>query len=96
MMGLGVFAYSQTLAGPLAAGKWTGLQNGIGNFAGLIGPVLTGFVVYKTGSFLAAFAITVVILMIGFVCWVFVVGPLREVDWGPRARPASALDAKAS
>jgi MFS transporter, ACS family, D-galactonate transporter len=97
MMGVGVFAYAQTLAGPLAAGKWTGLQNGIGNFAGLIGPVLTGFVVWETGSFLAAFAITVVILIVGFVSWVFVVGPLEEVNWGSRARRVpAALDAKAS
>jgi len=96
MMGVGVFAYAQTLAGPLAAGKWTGLQNGIGNFAGLIGPILTGFVVSETGSFLAAFAITVVILIVGFVSWVFVVGPIEEVNWGSRARSVpAALDAKA-
>ena len=97
MMGVGVFAYAQTLAGPLAAGKWTGLQNGIGNFAGLVGPILTGIVVDKTGSFLAAFAVTVVILIAGLISWVFVVGPLQEVNWGPRYRTATtALDAKAS
>lgn len=90
MMGVGVFAYSQTLAGPLAAGKWTGLQNGFGNFAGLIGPMLTGFVVFKTGSFLAAFAITVVILIAGFIGWVFVVGPIQEVEWGRSPRLATA------
>lgn len=96
MMGVGVFAYAQTLAGPLAAGKWTGLQNGIGNFAGLVGPILTGFVVDRTGSFLAAFAITVIILIAGFISWVVIVGPLQEVNWGPRARPAAAaFDAKA-
>jgi MFS family permease len=53
MMGVGVFAYSQTLAGPQAAGKWTSLQNGFGNFAGVTGPALTGFVLDKTGSFLS-------------------------------------------
>ena len=96
MMGVGVFAYAQTLAGPLAAGKWTGLQNGIGNFAGLVGPILTGFVLGKTGSFLAPFAITVVILVVGLISWVVVVGPLQEVNWGPRYQPATAaLDAKA-
>jgi len=84
MMGVGVFAYAQTLAGPLAAGKWTGLQNGFGNFAGLIGPILTGVVVDKTGSFLAPFAITVAVLVLGLISWVFIVGPLEEVNWAPR------------
>ncbi len=88
MMGVGVFAYAQTLAGPEAAGKWTGLQNGIGNFAGLVGPILTGFVVDKTGSFLAAFAVTVGVLIIGFVAWVFIVGPLEEVNWRPKPQTA--------
>jgi MFS transporter, ACS family, D-galactonate transporter len=97
MMGVGVFAYAQTLAGPEAAGKWTGLQNGFGNFAGLVGPILTGFAVDRTGSFLMPFAITVAVLILGLVAWVFIVGPLEQVKWGPRrgALPAT-LDAKAS
>lgn len=95
MIGVGVFAYSQTLAGPQAAGKWTGLQNGFGNFAGVIGPALTGFVVDKTGSFLAPFAITVAVLIIGVVAWVYVVGPLEQIDWTARRGRAAkaALDA---
>ena len=97
MMAIGVFAYAQTLAGPQAAGKWTGLQNGFGNFAGSFGPALTGFVVDKTGSFFAPFAITVAVLIIGGVAWVFIVGPLQEVDWGRGRRVVPAtLDAKAS
>ncbi len=84
MSGVGVFAYAQTLAGAQAAGKWTGLQNGFGNFAGLIGPILTGFVVDRTGSFFAPFAITVAVLVLGLISWVFIVGPLHEVNWEPR------------
>jgi len=87
MMGVGVFAYSQTLAGPQAAGKWTGLQNGFGNFAGVICPALTGRVVDKTGSFLAPFAITVAVLILGAIAWVYVVGPLEQVNWTARDGP---------
>src|SRR5262249_9135154 len=54
----GIWAFSQTLAGPRAAGRWTGLQNGIANFGGVIGPALTGFIVDRTGHFQLAFAIT--------------------------------------
>lgn len=94
MMGVGVFAYAQTLAGPLAAGKWSGLQNGFGNFAGIIGPALTGLAIDKTGSFLAPFAITVAVLIIGGLGWVFVVGPVEQLDWTiPRRRAAAAFDA---
>ena len=81
MIGVGVFAFAQTLAGRQAAGKWTGLQNGFGNFAGIIGPALTGFVVQKTGNFLTPFAITVAVLLIGGLGWVFVVGTVEEVNW---------------
>ena len=81
MMGVGVFAFSQTLAGAQAAGKWTGLQNGFGNFAGITCPWLTGFVVDKTGSFLSAFAITAAVLVLGFIGWVFVIGPVEQVKW---------------
>src|SRR4029077_921558 len=39
------WAITQTLAGPLAAGRWTGLQNGIANLAGVIAPYVTGLIV---------------------------------------------------
>lgn len=89
MMGVGVFAFAQTLAGARSAGKWTGLQNGFGNFAGIIGPALTGFVVGKTGSFFAPFAITVVVLVIGAASWLFLIGPVKEIKWQPE--PVAAL-----
>ena len=93
MMGVGVFAFAQTLAGPQAAGKWTGLQNGVGNFAGVFGPALTGFVVEKTGNFLAPFAITLVVLVIGLIGWVFIIGPVQETKW--EHEPEGVLSAAA-
>jgi hypothetical protein len=60
------------------------VQNGFGNFAGLIGPALTGFVLDKTGGFLAPFAITVAMLILGFISWVPVVGRIEEVSWASR------------
>src|SRR5437762_14150273 len=35
MAGLGIFAFTPTLAGPPAAGRWAGLQNGFANLAGV-------------------------------------------------------------
>jgi ACS family D-galactonate transporter-like MFS transporter len=82
------WAITQTLAGPQAAGKWTGLQNFLGNLAGWIAPVVTGFVVDKTGQFFWAFIITAVIAVLGSLSWIFIVGALRQVDWV--TRPAYA------
>jgi sugar phosphate permease len=80
------WAITQTLAGPQAAGKWTGLQNFLGNLAGWIAPVVTGLVVDKTGrdgSFWA-FNITLIALL-GSLSWIFIVGALRQVDWSARS-----------
>jgi MFS transporter, ACS family, D-galactonate transporter len=79
--GSGVFAFSQTLAGPRLAGRWTGMQNGMGNFAGVIVPALTGFTVDWTGNFVAALAITAAASLAGGFAWVFGVGRLEQIRW---------------
>jgi MFS family permease len=43
-----VWAITQTLAGPEAAGKWTGLQNAIGNVGSVVAPIVTGWIVTTT------------------------------------------------
>jgi MFS transporter, ACS family, D-galactonate transporter len=75
------WAIAQTLAGPQAAGKWTGLQNFVANLAGVVVPALTGFIVERTGHFFWAFAITAVVALLGAILWVFVVGPIKQVAW---------------
>jgi len=50
-----LFSLTQTLAGPEASGRWTGLQNACGNLAGIVSPILTGWIVGKTGEFAFAF-----------------------------------------
>jgi MFS family permease len=76
-----LWSITQTIAGPLAAGKWTGLQNFVGNFAGIIAPALTGFVVQRTGHFFWAFAVTAGVLLAGAVSWAFVVAAVEPVRW---------------
>jgi MFS transporter, ACS family, D-galactonate transporter len=92
MTGPGLFTFPQTLAGPGAVGRWYGWQNGFANFAGIVGPTLTGFVVESTGKFLAAFLITAALCALGAVAWVFVVGRVEQVGWKPQAEilPAQA------
>jgi MFS family permease len=81
MASSGIFAFSQTLAGPQAAGRWTGLQNGFANLAGVVAPALTGFAVDRTGSFAVPLAITAGVLVAGGLAWVFVVGRVEQLSW---------------
>jgi MFS transporter, ACS family, D-galactonate transporter len=76
-----MWAITQTLAGPQAAGRWTGLQNFFGNLAGVIAPALTGFVVNQTGEFFWPFLITAGVAGLGTLVWVFLVGPITPVVW---------------
>jgi MFS transporter, ACS family, D-galactonate transporter len=75
------WAIAQPLAGPQAAGRWTGLQNFVANLAGVVVPALTGFLVDWTGRFFWAFAITAVAALLGATLWVFAVGPVKQVIW---------------
>jgi MFS transporter, ACS family, D-galactonate transporter len=84
MGGSGVFAFSQTLAGSQAAGRWTALQSGLANFAGVIAPALTGFLLDWTGHFQIALAITAGVCLLGGLSWVFWVGPVKQVVWSQR------------
>jgi MFS transporter, ACS family, D-galactonate transporter len=81
MGGSGVFAFSQTLAGARAAGKWVGLQVAIGNFAGVIVPALTGFLLEWTGHFQIALEVTAGVCVLGGLSWVFWVGRVEPVIW---------------
>jgi len=77
----GTFAFAQTLAGPHAAGRWVGLQNGIANMAGVVGPALTGILVDWTGHFVVAFAVASVITLGGAFAWCLGVPVLEKVDF---------------
>src|SRR5256884_9160932 len=51
----GVFAMSQILAGPSAAGRWVGIQNACGNFAGIVASLPTAWPRAPTHHYPAAF-----------------------------------------
>jgi MFS family permease len=81
MCGSNIWAITQTLAGPRMAGRWTGLQNFLGNLAGFIVPVVTGFVIDYTGHFLAAFVIMAIVGLLASVSYIFVIGPVKQIAW---------------
>lgn len=73
------WALTQFLAGPATAGKWTGLQNCIGNFAGVLGPTVSGFALQVTHSFFAAFAIAAGFLLMAVVSYWLVIGKPNQI-----------------
>jgi MFS family permease len=85
-----LWAITQTLAGPQAAGRWTGFQNFFGNLAGVVAPALTGFVVERTGHFYSAVAILMAVAFTGAAAWIFLVGPVEQVVWHRRLRASAA------
>jgi MFS family permease len=87
MGGSGTFAFAQTLAGPEATGRWSGMQNGFANLAGVFGPALTGYIVDWTGNFQAAFAITAAVCLTGALAWTFGVGRLEPIRWTRESEP---------
>ncbi len=88
-----VWAVTQTLAGPSAAGRWTGLQNAFGNISGILGPWLTGWLVQTTGSYIAGFLVAALFLAVGVVSFLLIVGPVREVNWDGNKSDVRAMAA---
>ena len=76
-----MWAITQTLAGPSAAGKWTGIQNTFGNVAGILAPNITGWIVNETHSFYYAFVFVCGALVLAAGSFALIVGDLKPVVW---------------
>ncbi len=80
-----LWSISQTLAGPAVAARWVGLQNAFANCAGIVAPLITGFVVDRTGSFADAFLVAGAVSLIGAIGWGVIVRRVEPVQWGELA-----------
>jgi MFS family permease len=75
------WAVTQTLAGPTAAGQWTGVQNFVGNLGGVVSPALTGWLVKETGSFNQPFIAATVVLVVGVTIYLTLVPRVEPLNW---------------
>ncbi len=83
---------TQTFAGTRATGRWMGIQNAVGNVAGMTAPVVTGYLVQSTGNYTAASIVSGVVALCGLFAWLVVVPEVKPIDWkteGQRLRPAT-------
>ncbi|HWS68661.1 MAG TPA: hypothetical protein VN325_38320 [Steroidobacteraceae bacterium] len=67
--------------GPRAAGQWMGIQNLVGNLSGVVAPLVTGYVVDRTGHFYWAFAIAAAITLAGSLAFGIVIRCVEPVVW---------------
>jgi MFS transporter, ACS family, D-galactonate transporter len=79
MYSCNVWAATQSIAGAPNIGRWSGIQNLVGNLGGVASPALTGWVVTKTGSFHWPFAIAAAVMVLGALTYIFVVKTLDPV-----------------
>jgi MFS family permease len=77
----GIFAIPQIIAGPKATGRWVGVQNAVGNTAGLVAPIATGFLVDRTGLFDVAFGLAAAVNILGFIGWVVLLPKVAPLRW---------------
>ena len=75
------WAIAQTLAGPAMAGRWSSLQNGIANFAGITAPWVAGMIVQTWGSARLAFVLAGGVALVGAMSWVLLVRRVEPVNW---------------
>ena len=78
-----LFPITQTISGPQAAGRWISVQNCIANTAGIVGPIVTGWIVDSTGSFNAAFLLTAAIVLTGAFGWAVLLPRVEPINWAP-------------
>ncbi len=84
IMHVSVNMIAQMFAGPTAVGKWTGIQNGFGNIAGIVNPIITGLIIDATGSYDSAFALAAVMPLVALFSLVFLVPRVAPIDWDQR------------
>jgi MFS family permease len=78
------WALTQTLIPGAAIGRISGIQNCACSVAGIVAPILTGWLLQKTGNYEAPMMAVLVVLLAGVLSYLFLI---RE-KYAPRAREA--------
>ena len=88
-LGSNVYAIAQMFAGRRASGSWVGIVNGIGNSSGIFGPIVTGFIIDRTGSYLNAFYVAGAMGLLGGLWWWLAIPEVKPIE-GFEAADATA------
>jgi len=82
------WAVTQTLAGPAAAGQWSGLQNAIGNFGAALSAAVTGWLVKEQGAYTSSFLLSSFTLSVGALSYLLLIRKIAPLEW--HAVPAAS------
>jgi MFS family permease len=74
-----LYAVAQMFAGPRAAGTWVGLQNGIGNISGIVGPIVQGLLIDRY-SYASAFYLAAAVAAFGGIWWALGVPKIEQIE----------------
>jgi MFS transporter, ACS family, D-galactonate transporter len=72
----------QSCAPPAETGLWTGVYNFVGNIAGILSPLITGFLIAKTGSYTPPFVLAAALIAVGPLAFWVIVGDLKVARTG--------------
>lgn len=82
--GQGMAAIVWSTVGDMAPADSVGLAGGvfnfIGNLAGIITPIVIGFIVQATGSFVGAMAFIACVAAMGVFSFIFIVGDIHRIE----------------
>ena len=56
-------------------------QNVITDWAGIVAPAATGFIVYSTHAFTAAFLLAAAVSLVGLIGWLGMLPRLEQIEW---------------
>jgi ACS family glucarate transporter-like MFS transporter len=68
------------LAPSRAVAALTSIQNFAGNISGLLAPIITGYLLQATGSFVIALVVAGGMVFLGAASYIFIVGPIEPLD----------------
>ena len=69
-----LYALLASVAPEGAVGTWMGMLNAAGNISGIVAPIVTGLLVSRSGSYYPAFAVAVIVLLLGLPAYWWMVG----------------------
>ena len=78
-LSMNLYSVAQMFAGPRAAGTWIGIQNALGNVSGIVGPVISGILIDRSG-YDSAFYLAAAVAAFGGIWWALGIPRIAQVE----------------
>ncbi|WOH35744.1 MFS transporter [Thalassotalea fonticola] len=75
------WAISQTIAPRGSIGTVAGIQNFAATFGGFFAPIITGYFIEVSGSYMSAFVLAGILMLLGIFSYVFLIGKIEEIQF---------------